>query len=187
MTDSEQPSSDEPRQGYWAAPPAAAYTTRAQASPAEPGVPVPEGDPSPTAQPARPQPRRRILQAWPIAAAILIGAAAITTAVVATSGDAGSSPAIPATQSSAPAAPLSAADTQYLDVLRSADKAGALAGDADSKLVSLGRAACRDFDDGNAAVDVLAAASRAGSGQAANDLVGAAVGAYCSEYRFLLG
>ena len=181
MTDSEQPSAE---QGYWAAPAAAtAYPTRAQSSPAVPTTP---GAASPT-EPAAPQPRRRILQTWPIAGAILIGAAAITTAVVLTSGDSGSSPATPAAQSSPPAAPPSAADTRYLDVLRGADKTGALAGDADGKLVSLGRAACRDFDDGHDAVDVLAATSRAGSGVAANDLVSAAVSTYCGEYRYLLG
>ena len=87
----------------------------------------------------------------------------------------------------APAAPLTAVDTRYLGVLHQADKTGALAGDADDKLVALGRAACRDFDDGHDAVDVLAATSRAGSGQAANDLVSAAVGTYCDQYRYLLG
>lgn len=127
------------------------------------------------------------MQTWPIAAAILIGAAAITTAVVVTSGGNGSSPATPAAQSSAPAVPLTAADTRYLSALHGTDKAGALAGNSDGKLVALGRAACRDFDDGHDAVDVLAATSRAGSGQAANDLVNAAVGTYCDQYRYLLG
>ena len=179
MTDSEQPSSG---QGYWAAPAAAtAYPTRAQPSAAQPGAPA---APSPAGPPRS---GRRLLQTWPIAAAILIGAAAITTAVVVTSGGNGSSPATPAAQSSAPAAPLTAVDTRYLGVLHQADKTGALAGDADDKLVALGRAACRDFDDGHDAVDVLAATSRAGSGQAANDLVSAAVGTYCDQYRYLLG
>jgi hypothetical protein len=182
VTDSEQPSSG---QGYWAAPAAAtAYPTRAQPSAGQPSAPANAGAPSPSA----PAPsRRRLLQTWPIAAAILIGAAAITTAVVVTSGGDGSAPATPAAQSSAPAAPLTATDTQYLDALHGADKTGALAGDADGKLVALGRAACRHFDDGHDAVDVLAATSRAGSGQAANDLVSAAVGTYCDQYRYLLG
>ena len=179
MTDSEQQSSG---QGYWAAPAAAtAYPTRAQPSAAQPAAPA---APSPTG-PTRS--RRRLLQTWPIAAAILIGAAAITTAVVVTSGGDGSSPATPAAKSSAPAAPLTAADTRYLGILHQADKTGALAGDADGMLVVLGRAACRDFDDGHDAVDVLGATSRAGSGQAANDLVGAAVSTYCDQYRYLLG
>ncbi len=180
MTDSEQPSSG---QGYWAAPAAAtAYPTRAQPSAAaQPEAPA---APSPTG-PQRSRPR--LLQTWPIAAAILIGAAAVTTAVVVSSGGNGSSPATPAAQSSAPATPLTAADTRYLSTLHEADKTGALTGDADGKLVALGRAACRDFDDGHDAVDVLAATSRAGSGQAANDLVSAAVGTYCDQYRYLLG
>jgi hypothetical protein len=181
VTDSDEPSSG---QGYWAAPATAtAYPTHAQPSAAQPAT-GPPAAPSPTGPPRS---RRRLLQTWPIAAAILIGAAAITTAVVLTSGGNGSSPATPATQSPAPAAPLTTADTRYLGVLHQADKTGALTGDADGKLVALGRAACRDFDDGHDAVDVLAATSRAGSGQAANDLVSAAVGAYCDQYHYLLG